>query len=33
MTGILELVFILAIGALAVFFGGDLRLPEDRRSL
>jgi hypothetical protein len=33
MTGILELVFILAIGALAVFFGADSRLPEDRRAL
>jgi hypothetical protein len=33
MTGILVLVFILAIAPLAVFFGADSRLPEDRRSL
>jgi hypothetical protein len=33
MTGILVLVFIWAIGLLAVFFGADSHLPEDRRSL
>jgi hypothetical protein len=33
MTAIAVLVFILAIGPLAVFFGADSRIPEDRRSL
>ncbi|MDX6400044.1 MAG: hypothetical protein QOF27_650 [Gaiellaceae bacterium] len=33
MTGIVVLVFIFAIGPLAVFFGTDSRSPEDRRSL
>jgi Sec-independent protein translocase protein TatA len=33
MTGIVVLVFIFVIGALAVLFGADSRLPEDRRSL
>jgi hypothetical protein len=33
MAGIIVLVFIFAIGPLAVFFGADSRLPEDRRSL
>jgi hypothetical protein len=32
MTGILLLVFVLVLGPLAVFFGADSRLPEDRRS-
>jgi hypothetical protein len=33
MTGILVLVFLVVIGPLAVFFGSDSRLPEDRRSI
>jgi hypothetical protein len=33
MTGILVLVFLLAVGPLAVPFGADSRLPEDRRSI
>jgi hypothetical protein len=33
MTGILVLIFLVAIGPLAVFFGADSRLPEDRRSI
>jgi hypothetical protein len=33
MTGIVVLVFIFVIGPLAVLFGADSRLPEDRRSL
>jgi hypothetical protein len=32
MTGILILVFVVVVGPLAVFFGADSRLPEDRRS-
>jgi hypothetical protein len=32
MTGILLLVFLVAIGPLAVLFGVDSRNPEDRRS-
>jgi hypothetical protein len=33
MTAIFVLVFLVAIGPLAVFFGVDSRLPEDRRSI
>jgi hypothetical protein len=33
MTGILVLVFLLAIGPLAVLFGVDSRNPDDRRSI
>jgi hypothetical protein len=33
MTGILVLVFLVVVGPLAVFFGADSRLPEDRRSI
>jgi hypothetical protein len=33
MAGVVVLLFIFAIGPLAVFFGADSRLPEDRRSL
>jgi hypothetical protein len=33
MTGILVLVFLLAIGPLAVLFGADSRNPDDRRSI
>jgi hypothetical protein len=33
MTGIVVLVFLVAIGPLAVRFGVDSRKPEDRRSL
>ena len=33
MTGILLLVFLVAIGPLAVFFGADSSIPEDRRSI
>jgi hypothetical protein len=33
MTGILVLVFLVAIGPLAVFFGADSRNPNDRRSI
>jgi hypothetical protein len=32
MTAIFVLLFLVAIGPLAVFFGADSRLPEDRRS-
>jgi hypothetical protein len=32
MTAILLLVFLVAIGPLALFFGSDSRLPDDRRS-
>jgi hypothetical protein len=32
MTAILLLVFLVAIGPLALFFGADSRLPDDRRS-
>jgi len=32
MTGILILVFVVVVGPLAVLFGADSRLPEDRRS-
>jgi hypothetical protein len=33
MTSIIILLFIVAIGPLAVFFGADSRRPSDRRSL
>jgi hypothetical protein len=33
MTGIVVLVFLVAIGPLAVLFGVDSRKPEDRRSI
>jgi len=33
MTGILVLVFLVAIGPLAVVFGVDSRNPKDRRSI
>jgi hypothetical protein len=33
MTGILVLVFLLAIGPLAVLFGADSRNRDDRRSI
>jgi hypothetical protein len=33
MTGILVLVFLLAIGPLTVLFGADSRNPDDRRSI
>jgi hypothetical protein len=33
MTGILVIVFLVAIGPLAVLFGADSRRPEDRRSI
>jgi hypothetical protein len=33
MTGIVVLIFLVAIGPLAVFFGVDSRKPEDRRSI
>jgi hypothetical protein len=33
MTGIVLLVFFVLIGPLAVFFGADSRLPDDRRSI
>jgi hypothetical protein len=33
MTSILIILFIVAIGPLAVFFGADSRRPTDRRSL
>jgi hypothetical protein len=33
MTGILVQVFLLAVGPLAVLFGADSRLPDDRRSI
>ena len=32
-TGIVFIVLLIAIGPLAVFFGADSRLPEDRRSI
>jgi hypothetical protein len=32
MTAIFVLLFIVAIGPLAVFYGTDSQLPEDRRS-
>jgi hypothetical protein len=32
MTAILLLVFLVAIGPLALLFGADSRLPDDRRS-
>jgi hypothetical protein len=33
MTAIFLLVFLVAVGPLAIFFGTDSRLPEDRRSI
>jgi hypothetical protein len=33
MTGILVLLFLVAIGPLAVVFGADSRNPDDRRSI
>jgi hypothetical protein len=33
MTGIVVLVFLVAIGPLAIAFGVDSRRPEDRRSI
>jgi hypothetical protein len=33
MTGILLLVFLVAIGPLAVLFGADSKNPKDRRSI
>jgi hypothetical protein len=33
MTGILVLVFLVVVGPLAVYFGADSRLPDDRRSI
>jgi hypothetical protein len=33
MTGILVLVFLLAVGPLAVLFGADSRRSDDRRSI
>jgi hypothetical protein len=33
MTGILVLMFLVAIGPLAVWFGADSRNPDDRRSI
>jgi hypothetical protein len=33
MTGILFLVFLVAIGPLAVLFGADSKNPRDRRSI
>jgi hypothetical protein len=33
MTGILVLLFLVAIGPLAVLFGADSRNPRDRRSI
>jgi len=33
MTGIVVLVFLVAIGPLAVLFGTDSRNPNDRRSI
>jgi hypothetical protein len=33
MTGITVLLFVVAIGPLAVFFGADSRNPRDRRSI
>jgi hypothetical protein len=33
MTGIFFLVFLVAIGPLAVLFGADSKNPEDRRSI
>jgi hypothetical protein len=33
MTSVLFIIFIVAIGPLAVFFGADSRRPFDRRSL
>jgi hypothetical protein len=33
MTAILLLVFLVAVGPLAVFFGADSRNPRDRRSI
>jgi hypothetical protein len=33
MTGIVVLLFLVAIGPLAVFFGVDSRKTEDRRSI
>jgi len=33
MTGILVLVFVVAVGPLAVLFGVDSRNPKDRRSI
>jgi hypothetical protein len=33
MTGIFVLVFLVAIGPLAVVFGADSRNPKDRRSI
>jgi hypothetical protein len=32
-TGIVFIILLVAIGPLAVFFGADSRLPEDRRSI
>jgi hypothetical protein len=33
MTGIVLLIFFVLIGPLAVFFGADSRLPDDRPSI
>jgi hypothetical protein len=33
MTGILVLLFLVAIGPLAIVFGADSRNPKDRRSI
>jgi hypothetical protein len=33
MTGILALIFLVAIGPIAVLFGADSRNPDDRRSI
>jgi hypothetical protein len=33
MTGIVVLIFLVAIGPLAVFFGADSRRTDDRRSI
>jgi hypothetical protein len=33
MTGTLVLVFLVVVGPLAVYFGADSRLPDDRRSI
>jgi hypothetical protein len=33
MTGIIVLLFLVAIGPLAVVFGADSRNPKDRRSI
>jgi len=33
MTGIVLIVLLIVVGPLAVFFGADSRLPEDRLSI